>query len=652
MQQQPDHSARSRQTAAIGWLLIAGWTAIATVITVWHPLWLRSLELQIQAGFFRGRGQVAPPKDIVILAIDDDSLTRGRDSHEDKILEPIHSWPWQRTAYAIAIERVMAAGAKAVALDVVLDVPSPLPQDDRRLQQTLERYAGRVTLAAMHTISPTSSGGLEQLVYPIPQFQTNPKSIGLINYLTEADGQFRRLAEVYLNQIEPTLRQSPEQLQSFDTASLQAAGLSYSPPQGEYIYFYGGQNTFLTISFWHVLYLPNWQVLQRQQIFKDKLVVIGPTASVLQDLHPTPFGKVPGTEIHANAIATLLDNRAIAEVLPNPVSRSFVVLLGIFLVGSSLHWLRYPLRQVLAALSIGLVWLGIGYSSFIGGGAILPIVVPVGAIGLMGLSLLVNGSVSDQLEKLRLRRTLERYVSAPIVQEILAQPEDFRTLLQGRKLNAAVLFCDIRGFTTLSFQLPAEPLVAQLNTYLDAMVSAIVAAGGTVDKFIGDAVMAEFGSPVSRGEREDALNAIEAALGMRQALAALRRSWQQEGKPLLFNGIGISFGEVIAGNIGSLKRLEYTVIGDTVNVASRVEGLTKELGTDILITESLYQLVQDKVAVVCMGDQPLRGRGSTIKLYSLVGWKDDDPTLYHQVQAGLAEAKQELQRYLENHGDR
>lgn len=630
---------------------MTGWAVLAAAITGWNPPWIQALELQTQSWFFRWRGSVTPPQDIVILAIDEDSLTRGRDSQDVKALESIQSWPWRRTAYAEAIDKVMAAGAKAVALDVVLDVPSKFSLDDRRLQQTLERYAGRVTLAAMHTTSPTISGGLEQLVYPLSQFQTTLPAIGLINYLTEPDGQFRRLSEVYLTQIEPNLRQSQAQLQSFDAASLQAANLTYPPPKGDYIYFYGGQNTFLTISFWHVLYPPNWQVLQRQQVFKDKLVLIGPTAAILQDVHATPFGQVPGIEIHANAIATLLENRTIRVALPNAISCSLAVLIGVLLVGCVLHWLRHPLRQLLTALGIGLVWLGIGYGSFTIGGLILPIVAPISAIGLMGLSLLANGSVSDQLEKLRLRRTLERYVSAPIVQEILEQPDDFQTLLQGRKLNVAVLFCDIRGFTTLSFQLPAEPLVAQLNTYLEAMVGAIMAAGGTVDKFIGDAVMAEFGSPVSRGEQEDAVNAIQAALEMRRALAELRRSWQQEGKPLLFNGIGISFGEVIAGNIGSLKRLEYTVIGDTVNVASRVEGLTKELGTDILITESLYKLVQDKVEVVFMGDQLLRGRGTSIQLYSLVGWKGDDPTLYHQVQAGQAQAKQELQRYLENHGD-
>jgi adenylate cyclase len=231
-------------------------------------------------------------------------------------------------------------------------------------------------------------------------------------------------------------------------------------------------------------------------------------------------------------------------------------------------------------------------------------------------------------------------VATPIVNEILSQPEDFQALLQGRKLKAAVLFCDIRGFTSLSYKLPPEELIALLNTYLNAMVEAVATASGTIDKFIGDAVMAEFGSPVSYGEHTDAMNAIRAALGMRRSLAALRSQWQQEGKTVLYHGIGISYGEVVAGNIGSLRRLEYTVIGDTVNVASRVEGLTKSFWTDILLTESLYQLVQEQVEVVFVGEHLLRGReDSPTRLYSLVGLKDEPPTLYHQVH-------EELRRYL------
>jgi len=622
---------------AISSLLVGAWATLAGVIVGGNFPFIRSLELQTQSLFFNLRGTVAPPPNLVVLAIDDDSLTRGRDSRDIKELAPIASWPWRRSAYAVVIDRLMQAGARAVAVDVVFDLPSDYPKDDQKLQAVLQKYAGRVTLAAFYASSETTAGGLDQLVYPDPMFQTQPQSIGLVNFLTEADGQFRRFTSAYLDQIDPDLRRSQPQLVPFDQASLQAARLPFAPPKGNYLFFYGGQNTFPTLSFWHVLYPRNWAVMQKQEIFKDKLVLIGPTAGVLQDIRSTPFGEMPGVEIHANAIATLLQGRAIGELMPDARWRGILVFLGVAAIGWGLRWVsRRSALQSLAALGIAIVWLGIGYFSFTYGGLILPVVVPAVAIALVGLSYLAVGAVSDQLEKLKLRRTFERYVSPPIVQEILNQPEDFQTLLQGRNLHIAVLFCDIRGFTTLSYKLSPQQLVTQLNTYLNAMVEAITANRGTIDKFIGDAVMAEFGSPVSQGPKNDAMSAIRAALAMRQALADLRQQWQQEGKMLLYNGIGISFGEVIAGNIGSLKRLEYTVIGDAVNVASRVEGLTKSFQVDILITGPLYDLVQDEIEVVPLGEHPLRGREESLtRLYSVVGLKGQDQTLYQQVQEGL-----------------
>ncbi|PSB29536.1 CHASE2 domain-containing protein [Stenomitos frigidus] len=628
--------------ATIAPLCISLWAVTGAIATAFNLQPFQLLELQSQTLFFRLRGSIAPPQEIVILAIDDDSLTQGRDFKDSKTLAAIQSWPWRRTAYAEAINKLMAAGARSVAIDVLWDLPSDRPADDQRLRETLQRYAGRVTLASQHATSQSDGGGLEQFVNPDPSFQFEPQSIGFINYLAEPDGQLRRFASAYLNRIDADLRRSQPNLRSFDEASLQASKLPFVPPKGDYIFFYGGQNTFTTVSFWHVLHPQNWALLKQQQMFKDKIVLIGPTAAFLQDHHPTPFGEVSGVEIHANAIATVLENQALAEAVPDPLWRGLYLLFGVAGIGIAIGQLsKRATPRFLLAIAVAGAWLLVGHVSFAYAGFILPVVTPMLAIALSGLSYLGTGAVSDQLEKLRLRRTLERYVATPIVNEILNQPEDFQALLQGRKLNAAVLFCDIRGFTSLSYKLPPEELIALLNAYLNAMVEAIATASGTIDKFIGDAVMAEFGSPVSYGEQADAMNAIRAALGMRRLLAALRSQWQQEGKTLLYHGIGISYGEVIAGNIGSLRRLEYTVIGDTVNVASRVEGLTKSFRTDILITESLYQLVQEHVEVIFVGEHLLRGReDSPTRLYSLVGLRGEPPTLYHQVH-------EELCRYLD-----
>ncbi len=623
--------------SAVGPLLVGFWAVSGAVATAFNPDLLRSLELQTQATFFRLRGAVAPPSDVVILAMDEDSLSQGVNFGQLKDLEPIRTWPWHRTAYATVIERLMTAGARSVALDVVFDAPSDRPEDDRQLQKTLQRHAGRVTLAANHATSQSGGGDLEQLIYPAPLFQTRPGSIGLINYVLEPNGQYRRFGWVYLReQISADLRQSQPDLTSFTEATLKAARVPVAPPRGDYVYFYGGQNTFPTVSFWHVLDATNWAILQRNQVFKDKIVLVGPTAAFFQDFHFTPFGRIPGVEIHANGIATLMQDRAISEAVPNLIARAILVFGGIAAAGIIAGWLsKRAIPRSLLSLGIAAIWAGVGFLSFTYAGLILPVAVPVLAIALSGLSFLGTGAINDLLEKLRLRRTLERYMAAPIVEEILNQPENYQELLQGRKLNAAVMFCDIRGFTSLSYNLPPEELVAQLNTYLNAMVAAIADARGTIDKFIGDAIMAEFGSPVSQGAKTDAMNAVRAALAMRHSLANLRQQWLHEGKTPLYHGTGISYGEVIAGNIGSLQRLEYTVIGDAVNVASRVEGLTKNFWTDILLTGTLYELVQDEVEVVFVGNHQLRGRENYTPLYSLIGLKGEDPVLYHQVHEEL-----------------
>lgn len=625
----------------LGFSLVAGLAIALGAATAYQVVFLRLWELQTQQLFFNLRGPVAPRSKIVIIAIDADSLNIGNNARDRQDLVPIRTWPWRRTAYATAIERLMAAGAKSVVVDIIFDTPSDFPEDDQQLQRVLRRYAGRVTLAAIHTASSAAEGKMEQLVYPAPQFRTQPESIGFINWQPEADGQFRRFTERYLRQIVLDMGSPQTVLTSLAVAGVEAAGEVVPVDPGEYIHFYGGQATFTTLPFWQLLFEENWERLRQDQTFKDKIVLIGPTASVLQDIHPTPFGEMPGVEIHANAIASLLEHQGLQSAVDQPLWQGIWLTLGLVVVGRLLYGgSKRVVPRFVAAEGLALSWVAIGYLAFTSGGLILPVAVPTLGIALSGFLFLGTRMLGTQMEKLRLRRTLERYVSRPIVQEILSQPEDFRTLLQGRQLNAVVLFCDIRGFTTLSYKMPAQKLVAQLNLYLNAMVEAITNHSGTIDKFIGDAVMAEFGSPISQGETTDAMNAIRGALAMRRALVDLRLQWRVEGRVPFYHGIGMSYGEVIAGNIGSLKRLEYTVMGDAVNVASRVEGLTKNFGTDILITGSLYDRVQDQVDVVFMGEHALRGRGeSQTRLYSLVGLKGDSHRLYHQVH-------EELRRYL------
>ncbi len=446
------------KSTGLGHLLVGVWALSGAIATTLDWDLVQSMERQAQTFFFQLRVPVAPPKNIVILGIDDDSMTQWKKSYQIEQknathLEPIKNWPWKREAYAIAIERMMAAGAKAVALDIVLDLPSSYGQaDDEALRRVLQKYAGRVTLAASYEDDKTRQGGFTQLVQPGSFLQTNPMSIGSINYFIERDGRIHRHAKEFPKLLaqqysDPELVKEFYKLvvtePSFDEATLQAAGLSYPQPKGDNIFFYGPPGTFEVIPFWNVLDPDSWNsYLQKGNYLKDKIVLIGPTATLLQDFHPTPFSetwlypeRMSGIEIHANAIATLLEGRSIAEAMPNPAQRGLFVFIGVVGAGFLITRIKHlPVRLGLAAGTV-IAWGGISCVLFVFGRVILPTAVPVVAIALSTLSYGTIGSIRDYFTKLRLRRTLKHYSSSPIVREIIAQQNEFEGLLDERELE-------------------------------------------------------------------------------------------------------------------------------------------------------------------------------------------------------------------------
>jgi adenylate cyclase len=227
---------------------------------------------------------------------------------------------------------------------------------------------------------------------------------------------------------------------------------------------------------------------------------------------------------------------------------------------------------------------------------------------------------SESRERAYLHQVLARRVSPALLRDILRDPGPLGTQVGGSRCRCVVLFTDLVGFTPLSSRLDAQDLFALLNRYFEAIASAVIEEQGLLDKFIGDALMAEFGVPRSRGEATEALAAVRAALAMQQRLEALNRDLAAQEQPTLQQGIGLHVGEVIAGNLGSSQRLEFTVVGAAVNVASRLEGLTRRFPDHpILLSGELVDLLSGALDVVPLGEQMVKGWPEPVRVFGLRG---------------------------------
>jgi adenylate cyclase len=227
------------------------------------------------------------------------------------------------------------------------------------------------------------------------------------------------------------------------------------------------------------------------------------------------------------------------------------------------------------------------------------------------------------MEKLRTRRTLERYVSKNLVKEILDNPDSFYSSLRGVRIPATILFSDIVGFTGMTESADPEKLVAQLNEYLSRMTAAVFENNGTLDKFIGDAVMAVWGNVSSRGAAEDAKSCTRAAVSMRRELRSLNEKWAAEGIAPFRIGVGINHGDVVGGNIGSQEKADPTVIGDAVNLASRLEALTRTYSVDILVGARAAELIRDEFDLRSVALVQVKGKTQPVEIFTLIGAKND-----------------------------
>jgi adenylate cyclase len=250
---------------------------------------------------------------------------------------------------------------------------------------------------------------------------------------------------------------------------------------------------------------------------------------------------------------------------------------------------------------------------------VLLVLIPTVALAASSTIALTYDYLLERLEKRRVRRTLERYVSRDVVKELLDNPQTYFNAVGGVYRSVAILFSDVRNFTTMTESADPKALVKQLNEYLQEMVKIVFENSGSLDKFIGDAVMAVWGNIKSYSAHTDGRNAVAAALAMNRALAKLNADWKARGIKELAIGIGINYGEAIVGEMGSSEKVEFTAIGDPVNLASRLESLTKEYHLDLLLGENLAPLVRDAYTIRTVDYVQVKGKTKPVDVFTVVG---------------------------------
>lgn len=353
------------------------------------------------------------------------------------------------------------------------------------------------------------------------------------------------------------------------------------------------------------------------KVFKDKIVLIGSTAAGLMDLRVNPFSSVyPGVEICANIIDNILSNSFL--YIPHFYINLLVMLFLSLIIGLLIPKLT-PVGGAIFALEILILYLLVSIHLFASNRIWLEIFRPGVNIITSYLFILIYRYIIVEKERKRTKEAFQHFVNARVVEEILKDPEKLK--LWGEEKELTVLFADIRGFTTLAESLPPKEVVSLLNEYLQRMTQVVFKYDGTLDKYVGDEIMAFYGAPLD-GQTDHAERACRTAINMMEELHRLNEDRIKNHKPTFNIGIGINTGKMVVGNIGSDLKKDYTIIGDNVNLGARLEGVNKKFKTNIIISEFTYQKVKDKVNVRELGYETVKGKQKSVKIYELLGMKE------------------------------
>ena len=625
---------------------------------------LQRLELATLDYRFRFRGintSVRENARVVIVEINEESFRSLREQ-----------FPWPRSMYGHLLRNLKAAGAKAVGIDLLFSTPDI---HDKRFDDSLRAalvetgigvLSGKREADNESYVTTSSDESFGNLFFPTHQ------SMGLVNVRTDADGVFRSYNTLYAvdsagggERRIPTLAfavlNTYFDLPPLTVPEVHDGHFSYAGriiPQYDrasmLVNYYGPDGTFPHIRFHDVVDDETVETREEQEsgeeintfsdpsfgylhdsTFMDKIVLVGVTVPEYKDLFPVAIARgerkrenmMYGVEIHANVIENILRGDFLRVESPAAGAATTLALVLItFIVTSQLrevktrHHLIIALLGFLFALTMILFLGALSLFLFTKFNYVMGIVNTVLAI-IGGYSMSTTyHMVTERKERMLIKSMFSTYVNPSLVDELVAHPE--KLVLGGQREELTVLFSDIIGFTAISENLSPEELVSILNEYLDVMSGIIFRNDGTLDKYEGDAVMAFWGAPIP--QEDHAIRACLAALEMQTSLVGLNEIWKEAGRPPIRIRIGINTGDMVVGNMGAVGKFAYTVIGDSVNLASRLEGANREYGTGIMVSQRTYDLVRqdilgrelDRIAVV--------GRSEPVTTYELICDRHDE----------------------------
>ncbi|MGB3191887.1 MAG: adenylate/guanylate cyclase domain-containing protein [Limnoraphis sp.] len=573
---------------------------------------------------------------IVIVTIDEPDIQK------------IGQWPIPDTILAELIEKLKQQQPVAIGLDIYRDLPVP-----PGYEQLLNIYRTTPNLIGIEKVVSDANGSS---IAP-PSLLKEQNQVSAADLVWDGDGKIRRalltiqppdgemvmniglqLALMYLQTqgITPEMTANSEVKLGFGVFTRFTAndgGYIRADDNGYQVLlnYRGSLDNFKTVSVSDILAdrIP-------PDLMRDRIVLIGTTAQSLNDLFFTPYSsslfgmsdRTPGVIVHANIasqiLSAALDNRPLFKVWSETVEWFWILLWSA--VGMTIGLSYRPTQGIIRILLAGISLTVICYQAFLRGWWI-PIIPPL--LGLLGSGTAITGYIAHQQrqERQTLMNLFGRHLTPKIADEIWRSRDELLTQgqLLGQKMTATILFADIKDFSTIAESMEPDRLMFWLNEYMNTMADTVLSHDGIIDKFIGDAIMAGFGVPLPRTQEseiaEDAILAVSCAVAMAEKLRSLNHKWKQNGQPTVSMRIGIATGVVVTGSLGSSQRMDYTTLGDTVNIAARLESYDKSFGQGlcrILISDNTYQYIQDLFSTSLVGHVQLKGRQKSVDVYQVL----------------------------------